>query len=99
MVAGDFGTGQVFLSLLIFAVAVLYVWLMIAVAGDVFANPELSGWGKALWAAFAVFVPFIGAIVYIGVYGRAMGERNNHKKLNSDLARERSPNIHSTLTY
>ena len=92
MIAGDFGVGQVFLSLLVFAVAVLYVWLMIAVAGDVFSNPALSGWGKAGWAAAAVFIPFFGALAYIVVHGKEMGERNKGRKLNADLARDRAGN-------
>jgi Phospholipase_D-nuclease N-terminal len=44
---------------------VLAIWIFIALVGDVLRRNDLSGWNKALWIAFMVVVPFIGALAYI----------------------------------
>ena len=42
---------------------------------DVFGDHTLSGLGKAGWAVFMIFVPWVGALVYLIVRGRSMTER------------------------
>jgi Phospholipase_D-nuclease N-terminal len=44
---------------------VMAIWLFIALIGDIFRRDDLSGWGKAGWILFMVFLPFIGALTYI----------------------------------
>ena len=48
MVIAEFGTGQVFWSMLWFFLFFLWIWLLIIVFGDIFRSGDLSGWGKAL---------------------------------------------------
>src|SRR4051812_17778109 len=42
---------------------------------DLFRDKSLSGWGKAGWAILLIFVPWVGALIYIIARGRSMGER------------------------
>jgi len=42
---------------------------------DVFGDHTLSGLAKAGWAVFMIFVPWVGALVYLIVRGRSMTER------------------------
>ncbi len=42
---------------------------------DLFRDRSLNGWAKALWIIFLVFVPFLGALIYLVVRGRGMAER------------------------
>jgi hypothetical protein len=42
---------------------------------DLFGDTTLSGWGKAGWAILLIFVPWVGALIYIIARGRSMGER------------------------
>ena len=42
---------------------------------DLFGDHTLSGLGKAGWAVFMIFVPWVGALVYLIVRGRSMTER------------------------
>jgi hypothetical protein len=42
---------------------------------DMFSDKTLSGWGKAGWAIVLVFLPWIGALVYLIARGKSMGER------------------------
>ena len=42
---------------------------------DLFSDHTLSGWGKAGWAIVLIFVPWLGALIYLIARGRSMGER------------------------
>jgi hypothetical protein len=42
---------------------------------DMFSDKTLSGWGKAGWAIVLVFLPWIGALIYLIARGKSMGER------------------------
>src|SRR5467141_2958418 len=74
MVAAQFGTGQVFLSMLWFFLFFLWIWLVITVFADVFRSRDLSGWGKALWSIFIIFMPYLGVFVYLIARGRKMSD-------------------------
>ena len=42
---------------------------------DLFGDRTMSGWGKAGWVILLVFVPWLGAIIYLIARGRSMTER------------------------
>jgi hypothetical protein len=42
---------------------------------DLFSDSTLSGWGKAGWAILLIFVPWVGALIYLIARGRSMTER------------------------
>ena len=42
---------------------------------DLFSDSTLSGWGKAGWAVLLIFVPWLGALIYLIARGRSMTER------------------------
>lgn len=42
---------------------------------DMFGDHTLSGWAKAGWAIFMIFLPWLGALVYLIARGRSMAER------------------------
>ncbi|MBV8159744.1 MAG: SHOCT domain-containing protein [Acidimicrobiia bacterium] len=74
MVAAQFGTGQVFLSLLWFFLFFIWVWLLITVFADIFRSHDLSGWAKGLWTIFVVVTPYLGVFVYLIARGHKMSE-------------------------
>ena len=45
----EFGTGQVFWSMLWFFMFFIWIWLLIIVFSDIFRSHDLGGWAKALW--------------------------------------------------
>jgi hypothetical protein len=55
---------------------VAYLMVMFSIIGDIFRDRDMSGWGKAAWCLALIFVPFITALVYLGVRGRDMAERS-----------------------
>ncbi len=74
MFIAEFGTGQVFWSVLWITLFVIWIWLLIAVFGDIFRSDDLSGWGKALWSIFIIFLPYLGIFVYLIARGHKMQE-------------------------
>jgi Short C-terminal domain/Phospholipase_D-nuclease N-terminal len=54
---------------------VIWIWILIYVFIDIFRSHDLSGFGKALWFIFVLFIPLIGVLVYLIVRGGSMHER------------------------
>jgi hypothetical protein len=68
--------GDVMWSFFVFFAWILFFWLLITVFGDLFRRHDISGWGKAGWSLFVIFLPFLGCFVYLISQGHAMAERN-----------------------
>ena len=75
MFAAEFGTGQVLWSIIWLFLFVVWLWLIITLFSDIMRSDDLSGWGKALWALFIIFLPFIGIFAYLIVRGSGMSDR------------------------
>jgi hypothetical protein len=57
-----------------------FIWIAALMAWfrclfDLFGDRSLSGWAKAGWAVLLIFVPWVGALIYLIVRGRSMNER------------------------
>ncbi|HUJ66679.1 MAG TPA: PLDc N-terminal domain-containing protein [Acidimicrobiales bacterium] len=65
MLAYDYPLLSVLWSILLFALAVLWIFIVIWAFIDNFRRTDHSGWAKALWFLFIVFVPVIGVLFYI----------------------------------
>ena len=52
-----------------------YLRALFAVIGDLFRDHKLSGWWKAVWIIFLIFVPFLTLLVYLIARGKGMAER------------------------
>jgi hypothetical protein len=57
-------------------VFILWFWLLITVAADLFRRHDISGWGKAIWIIAWIVLPYLGVFVYLILEGRGMAERN-----------------------
>jgi hypothetical protein len=55
---------------------VVYLMALFAIIGDIFRDKDLSGFGKAIWLFFLIFVPFLTALVYLIARGDGMAQRN-----------------------
>ena len=75
LVAADYPFLDVFWTMIIFFLWVAWIWVLIIILSDVFRRHDLSGWGKALWVIFIIFLPFLGVLVYLISQGQGMGER------------------------
>ncbi len=55
---------------------VIWFWILITVFIDIFRSHDLSGWSKALWFLFVLFIPLIGVVAYLIVRGDKMHEHS-----------------------
>ena len=85
----EFGTGQLFWSMLWFFLFVIWIWLLIVVFSDIFRSRDLSGWGKALWTIFVIVLPYLGVFVYLIARGHKMGEHAVQDAQEQDAAMRR----------
>jgi hypothetical protein len=65
---------------------IIWFWILIYVFIDIFRSHDLSGWGKALWFLFVLFIPLIGVLVYLIVRGGEMHERSVEQARRQDQA-------------
>jgi hypothetical protein len=75
MILADFTFGQALLVVL--EVFLFAAWLMVlfTIITDLFRDHSISGWGKAAWILFLIFVPFLAALLYLIFRGSGMHER------------------------
>ena len=66
---------NVFWTMFEFFLWVIWIWILIMVFADIFRSHDLSGWAKALWFLFVLFIPLIGVLVYLIARGGKMHER------------------------
>lgn len=75
-----FSSESTFVTFLADAVAVfmfiLWFWLFITTASDLFRRSDVSGFGKVLWVILLIVLPYIGIFAYILTQGGGMAERN-----------------------
>jgi hypothetical protein len=55
---------------------ILWFWLFITTASDLFRRRDISGFGKVLWVILFIVLPYIGIFAYLLTQGGGMAERN-----------------------
>ena len=63
---------------------VLWIWILIYIFIDIFRSNDLSGWAKALWFIFVLFIPLIGVLVYLIARGSSMQQRAQREAQQQD---------------
>ncbi len=68
-------------------IAAIMIWFRCVF--DMFSDQTLSGWGKAGWAIVLIFVPWLGALIYLIARGRSMGERQMQAVADAQVQQEK----------
>ncbi len=55
---------------------ILWFWLFITTASDLFRRRDVSGFGKVLWIILLIVLPYIGIFAYILTQGGGIADRN-----------------------
>ncbi len=83
----DFGLWDVFVSMFWFMLLLAWISLIFRIFGDLFQDRTLTGAAKAVWMLLLIFVPWLGALLYLVVRGDSMNERVR------EAARERDASL------
>jgi hypothetical protein len=75
LLASDYPFLDIFWTMLIFFVWVIWIWMVIGIFADVFSRHDISGWTKAAWSVFIIVLPFLGVLIYLIANGDKMAER------------------------
>lgn len=57
----EYTLGDALLTTLSIFFFVIWIWIL----SDLFRDHEVSGWMKAVWVLFLVFIPFLTALIYL----------------------------------
>jgi hypothetical protein len=58
-----------------FFMFVIWIWVLIAIFGDIFRSHDLSGGMKAFWTLFVIILPWLGILIYLIARGSGMQKR------------------------
>ena len=56
-------------------IVISFICILIGLIFDVFRDPSLNGWAKAVWVVFLVLLPILASVVYLIARGGKMHER------------------------
>ena len=59
-----------------FFLLMAYLVVLFQILTDLFRDHQTSGWLKAVWVFFLIFLPLITSLVYLIARGQGMAERN-----------------------
>jgi hypothetical protein len=75
--AADYPFLDIFWTMLIFFMWVIWLWILITVLMDLFRRHDIGGWTKAAWTLFVIVLPFLGVLMYLITQGGRMAERKS----------------------
>jgi hypothetical protein len=73
--AADYPFLDVFWTMIIFFMWVIWVWILVTVLADLFRRHDVGGWTKAAWMVFVIVLPFLGVLIYVITQSGRMAER------------------------
>ena len=75
MPVAEFTFGNALLTVLSIFVFVAWIMVLFTIIGDLFRDHDMSGFGKAVWIFFLIFLPFLTGLIYLIVRGNGMRDR------------------------
>ena len=76
MFATSYPLLDLFLTMLWFFLFFIWIWLLISIFSDIFRSHDMGGGQKTLWVLLVLFLPYLGAFVYLIARGGSMHERS-----------------------
>jgi len=76
LIASSYPFLEVFWTMLIFFVFVIWLWILFTVFVDIFRRHDINGGVKAIWIIFVIVLPYLGVFVYLIAEHTGMTERS-----------------------
>lgn len=76
MLVAEYTFGQGLLTVLSIFVFVAWIMVLFTIISDLFRDHGMSGWVKAIWVLFLVFLPFLTGLIYLIARGGGMRDRS-----------------------
>ena len=76
MLLADYTFWDALWTLLVFFLWIAWFILLFHIVIDIFRRDDASGWKKAAWLVFILFVPFLGVFVYLILNSDDMARRS-----------------------
>jgi hypothetical protein len=76
VLAADYPFLDLFWTMLLFFLWILWIWLLFTIFADVFRRHDISGWAKTAWIVFVILLPFLGVFIYLITQNVGLTERN-----------------------
>lgn len=76
MLAYDYPLLGLFWTTLWLFVFIAWIMVLVRIVADIFRSDDMGGFAKALWLLFVIFLPYLGAFVYLIARGRQMTARS-----------------------
>lgn len=70
----SFGFWDLLWGMIVFFFWFMFIWIFISIFADIFRRNDLSGGWKAIWIIALIFLPFLGALIYIVVRPKATAQ-------------------------
>jgi hypothetical protein len=74
--AADYPFLDVFWSMIIFFLWLIWIWIVITVLVDVFRRDDIGGFAKAAWVVFVIVLPWLGVLIYLIAQHDGMRDRS-----------------------
>jgi hypothetical protein len=75
MLAADYPFLDLFWTMVLFFLWILWIWLLFTIFADIFRRRDISGWAKTVGIVFVIALPFLGVFVYLITQNVGMTER------------------------
>ncbi len=75
LLVAEFSLGEALLTVLSVFLFMAWILVLVSILSDLFRDHEISGWAKAAWVFFLIFVPFLTALLYLIFRGDGMRDR------------------------
>ena len=75
MPLADVSFGDLLLTVFEIFLFVIWFWILFTIIGDLFRDHAMSGWAKAAWIIFLVFIPYLTGLIYLIARGSGMRDR------------------------
>ena len=76
LIASSYPFLEVFWTMLIFFMFVIWIWILITVFTDIFRRHDIGGFAKTIWIIFVIVLPYLGVFVYLIAEHTGMTERS-----------------------